>query len=132
MIAFQQMYENRDYDRMRDIMHPDFFMVLQQSTREDFPDVGDFIELNEELRMHERMFSGQSVVDPNGSIVPAISEITFSKFRQIGDWITAPQKGTLFPNADYGTWQIEILFTRPGYKDISAEGQVQFLSQSHS
>jgi len=130
MENFRKIYEERDYDAFREMMHDDYFMVLQQSTQDDFPDVGEFIELAEELRMHERMFTGDPVVDPGGSIVPGISEISFKDFRQIDEWVTSGGNDTYYPNADYGTWLVDILFTRPGFKDYSVKGNIQFYAVS--
>jgi len=126
MNNFKQIYEDRDYDKFRDMMHEDFFMVLQQSTQENFPDVGEFIELDEELYMHGRMFAGDPVIDPSGSIVPGIAGISFYDFRQIDQWVTSAPNDTFYPNSDYGTWQVDILFSRPGFKDYNVKGRIQF------
>lgn len=44
-----------------------FATILQQSTTIRFPTVGTTLDILEEERIHERMFSRQSVVDPLGS-----------------------------------------------------------------
>jgi len=125
MLNFKQIYEDMDYDAFREMMHEDYFMILQQSTIDDFPSVGPTIDLAEELRMHERMFAGDPVTDPDGVLVPGISSISFEEFRQLGEWVKSPPNDPI-PNADSGTWQVDFLFARPGFLDFSVKGQIKF------
>jgi hypothetical protein len=125
MKNFKQIYEEMDYDAFREMMHIDYFMILQQSTITEFPDVGPTIDLAEELRMHERMFAGNPVTDPDGELVPGITSISFEEFRQLGEWVTSPPNDPI-PNAESGTWQVEFLFARPGFLDFSVKGQIKF------
>ncbi len=125
MENFKQIYEDMDFLAFTDMMHDDYFMILQQSTIDDFPSVGPTIDLAEELRMHERMFAGDPVTDPDGVLVPGISSISFEEFRQLGEWVKSPANDPI-PNADSGTWQVEFLFARPGFLDFSVKGQIKF------
>jgi hypothetical protein len=126
MENFQLIYEDMDFDAFREMLHPDYFMILQASTIEQFPTVGPTIDLSEELTMHRRMFSGDSLFDPDTNLpIPGISNISFDEFRQLGEWVTSPPNDPI-PNAESGTWQVEFLFDRSGFKAFSVKGQIKF------
>jgi len=95
MNNFKQIYDAKDYENFRDMMHDDFVMVLQQSTQEAFPGVGEYIDIAEELGMHERMFAADPAINPDGIVVPGISEISFREFSQIQEWEIRDRKSVV-------------------------------------
>jgi hypothetical protein len=130
MANFQAAYENMSYDGLRELLHPDFLMVLQESTIQEFPDLGTTLDLNEELRIHDRMFSGQSVEDPEGNFVPGVQEIVFSMFRRLDTWQPTPSDD-IFPNVEWAPYEVEILFDRgPGFSTLKVEGMIKFYVKS--
>ena len=56
----------------------------------EFPDVGTTLDVNEELRIHERMFSGDAVYDPQGEFVAGVQSISFLSFRALDNWRESP------------------------------------------
>jgi len=60
------------------------------------------------------------------SDLPGISEISFREFSQIQEWEISPASNAYFPREFFGTWQVDILFTRPGHLDYEINGHMQF------
>jgi hypothetical protein len=126
MQNFQTIYETRDYDEYRKIMHPDFLTILQDATVQEFPDVGTTLDVNEELRIHERMFSGDAVTDPNGDLVPGVLSISFSNFQALDTWKISPGDD-IIPNAEWAPYDVEFLFDRgQNYSTLKVEGTIKF------
>ncbi|MDX2474402.1 MAG: hypothetical protein QNL91_11900 [Candidatus Krumholzibacteria bacterium] len=125
MANFRTTYEDMNFDTMADLLHADFITILQPSTTQEFPDVGATLDLTEELRIAERMFSGQPVTDPDGALVQAISIISFNIFEQQGAWVTSPPNDVI-PNARFALFDVTFLFGRPGASTLKVEGQIKF------
>ena len=126
MQNFQTIYETRDFDEYRKIMHPDFLTILQDETIQDFPDVGETLDVNEELRIHERMFSGEAVTDPNGNLVPGVANISFSRFINLTTWAVSPPTD-IIPNAEWALYDVEFLFDRgQTFSTLKVEGTIKF------
>ena len=126
MNNFQKIYETRDYNEYRKIMHPDFLTILQEATTEEFPDVGTTLDVNEELHIHERMFSGDAVTDPQGELVPGVLSISFNNFRALDDWKVSPVDD-IIPNAQWAPYEVVFLFDRgQNYSTLKVEGTIKF------
>jgi len=126
MANFQTIYETRDFDEYRKIMHPDFLTILQEATTDEFPDVGTTLDVNEELRIHERMFSGEAVTDPQGELVPGVLNISFSKFQPLDAWATSPPDD-IIPNAEWSQYEVEFLFDRgQTFSTLKVDGSIKF------
>jgi hypothetical protein len=125
MANFRTAYEDMDYNIFKDMLHPDYITLLQESTQQEFPDVGPTLDVAEELRIHQRMFAGQPVTDPDGVLVPGISSINFGTYEQQGTWATSPPNDVI-PNARFSLYQVIFEFDRPGYSTLKVEGQIKF------
>ncbi|MEN8006668.1 MAG: hypothetical protein ABFS42_06600 [Candidatus Krumholzibacteriota bacterium] len=126
MNNFRTIYETRDIDEYRKIMHPDFLTILQDATIQEFPDVGTTLDVNEELRIHERMFSGDAQTDPNGDFVPGVSSIAFSTFRALDTWVVSPEND-IIPNAEWAPFEVDFLFDRgQNFSTLKVEGTIKF------
>ena len=126
MANFQTIYETMDFDEYRKIMHPDFLTILQEETIIDFPDVGTTLDVNEELRIHERMFSGDSLEDPQGNFVPGVGGISFSNFRALDAWTLSPGDD-IIPNAEWAPFEVDFLFDRgQEFSTLKVEGTIKF------
>ena len=126
MANFQTIYETRDFDEYREIMHPDFLTILQEATTAEFPEVGTTLDVNEELRIHERMFSGDAVTDPNGDLVPGVAAISFAKFRALDAWTLSPADD-IIPNAEWAPFEVEFLFDRGAtFSTLKVDGVIKF------
>jgi hypothetical protein len=126
MLNFKAIYEDMDFAAYAKMIHPDYIMILQQSTQDLYPDVGSTLDVAEELRMHERMFSKQDVTDPKGTLVPGVQTIEFRNFVRSAPWSTSPSTDQI-PNAKYAVYNVEFLFDRgQGYKLLKVLGQIKF------
>ncbi len=122
---FRTTYEEMEYHPFVDLLHPDFAMILQNSTVQEFPDLGPALDRADEMRIASRMFSGQPVTDPDGALVQAISGISFDIFEQQTIW-TDTQPNDAFPNTRYALYDVTFLFDRPGASTLKVVGQIKF------
>ncbi len=130
MENFQTIYETMDITEYRKIMHPDFLTILQETTTEEFPDVGTTLDVNEELRIHERMFSGEALTDPDENFVPGVANISFSKFRALDTWALSPQDD-IIPNALWAPFEVDFLFDRgQNFSTLKVAGVIKFFVTS--
>lgn len=126
MANFQYIYETMDIDEFRTMLHPDYVTLLQQSTSSTFPDVGETLDLEEELRIHERMFSKQEVTNPLGELVAAVQTIQFQTFQRVGAWSTSPANDAI-PNARNALYSVQFLFDRgQTYSTLKVTGSIRF------
>lgn len=126
MENFVTAYETRDVGEYLMIMHPDFQTILQQETIDEFPDVGPTLDRYEEQNIHKRMFLGQAVIDPNGDLLPGITEIAFDVIQSLGPWEATPNDD-IFPNAQSALYEIQVLFNRgQNFSTLRVEGMIKF------
>jgi len=127
MANFQATYEQMDFQEYRRILHPDFQMILQQETIDEFPDVGMTLDVSEELHIHQRMFSGDDLTDPvSGGLIPGMEEISFWQFNALDTWQMSPPND-LIPNAEFATYDVDFMFSRgQQFTILKAEGLVRF------
>lgn len=126
MANFRTAYVTRDYAAFHDLLTPDYETVLQPGTIARFPDVGDMLEAQEEYRIHERMFSGQTLTDPVGANVPAVHSIEFTVFEPIGGWMPA-MVSSMFPGAESRLYDVVIVLDRgQAESQLEVHGQIQF------
>jgi len=126
MANFQTIYETMDAGEYLKLMHPDFLTILQESTIIDFPDVGTTLDVTEEQRIHERMFSGEAMEDPNGDFLPGIRAIHFSGFRALDAWSMSPGND-IIPNAEWAPFEVDFLFDRgQQFSTLKVGGAIKF------
>ncbi len=111
MARFQAAYTARDSVALAAMLRPEFITILQQSTRNTFPDVGETLDRHEQVRIAGRMFRGQDVFDPNGSPVPAVTTISITTFQRVGVWSLSIPTDQI-PNAWRGLYSVQVLFNR--------------------
>lgn len=123
---FQTIMEECHFDWYRDLLHADFRLVLQEATRNAFPDLGPTMDLDEDLRSAERMFSGDDMVDPDGKFVPGVIDISFGIFEAEEAWRPVPSDSDI-PGDSWVPMKIELLFNRgQGQAQISCKGVLEF------
>lgn len=126
MTNFQTIYEQMDYSEYVKMIHPDYIMILKSTTSQEFPDVGETLDVNEELRIHERMFSKQDVTDPEGTLVPGVQTIQFQTFIRQGSWSLSPPNDQI-PNAEFALYDVVFLFDRgQNYSTLKVQGAIKF------
>lgn len=111
MRNFLTTYESMNFTEFTRMTAPAFVTVLQQSTTTRFPTVGTTLDVLEEKRIAERMFSRQSVVDPLGSTVPGIQTVEFLTFARQSAWTTSPP-GDAIPNTTNALYDVELRLDR--------------------
>ncbi|MBK8165578.1 MAG: hypothetical protein IPK64_06350 [bacterium] len=126
MANFQAVYERTDFANFAQMLHPQYVTILQESTYQEFPDVGTTLDLEEELHIHERMFSKQDVYNPLNQLVPGIQSIAFQTFQRQGAWSDSPPNDQI-PNARFALYEVVFLFDRgAGDTILKVEGQIKF------
>jgi hypothetical protein len=126
MDNFEVAYRSRDLEALRELLHPNFEMILQASTTADFPTLGSTIDLSEETRIHERMFAGQPVIDPNGVLVPGVAGIEFLMFERQNAWTPSPPDDPI-PGSQWALYDVDIWFDLgASYSILKVQGQVKF------
>ncbi|MBK7671679.1 MAG: hypothetical protein IPJ24_09815 [bacterium] len=123
---FQTVYETMSAEEHARLLDAAFIMPLQSRAMATFPDLGPAIELAEALRIHERLFSQQDVVDPDQQAVEAVQAIAFQTFERRGDWAEAIQ-GSAYPGTVNALFDVIMLFDRGGLPSmLKVQGTLQF------
>jgi len=131
MSNFQTIYESMDASELIALMDPAFVTILQQTTTAEFPDVGATLDVQEETRIHQRMFSKQDVSDPNGALVPGIRAIEFQTFARQGTW-TVSLPSDPIPDTTCAIYDVVILFGRgPTHSALKVQGALKFYVIRH-
>ncbi len=128
---FLAAYGAMDLDNYLALLDPEFLMVLGEDTIDDFPDVGTTLDFTEEERIHQRMFSGESVTDPNGDFVPGVQTIFFSRFTALAAWSPSDDPDR-FPETVWASYQVEIHFDRgQQFSTLRVIGMVKIYAKAH-
>jgi hypothetical protein len=131
MSNFLTIYESMDAAELIALMDPGFVTILQQATTADFPELGATLDVQEETRIHERMFSKQDVTDPNGVLVPGIKSIEFQTIARQGAW-TVSRPDDPIPDTECAIYDVVVLFGRgPGYSTLKVQGALKFYVARH-
>lgn len=126
MANFKTAYESMDLERHRVLLHPDFMTVLQQETIDQFPDVGETLDLFEEIRIHQRMFSGENLIDPDGQFIPGMQDVDFRLLFQLEDW-TGDTTGEWPTGTVSAPHEVDVVFSRgPEYSQMRVRGVIVF------
>lgn len=122
---FQAGYETMDAAAFADLLDTSYVMPLQPYAAASYPDLGLALELGEVLRIHDRLFAGQVVTDPNQQSVPAVETIDFTVFAKQGSWVAADPDGT-YPGTVSAFYDVEILMDRgPSRQMLIVQGAVR-------
>ncbi|MBK7189500.1 MAG: hypothetical protein IPH86_12650 [bacterium] len=126
MANFQLAYETMDYDEFLHLLHPDCVTILQPSTVALFPSLGPTLDVTEERRIHERMFSRNDVTDPNGALVPGVQSIAFQTFARQGTWGTSSGTDPI-PDTWCALYDVVVLFDHGAlYATSKVQGTIRF------
>jgi hypothetical protein len=125
MSNFRTAYEDMDSGLLLSLLHPDFELLLQASTIEQFPNLGPTLDHAEETRSAQRMFSGEPVTNSAGDVIAAVSSISFNILEQQGTWMTNGPTDP-FPNARSALFDVQFLFDRAGNSTLPVQGQIKF------
>ena len=126
MANFQLAYETMNYDAFLHLLHPDCVTILQPSTVALFPSLGPTLDVTEERRIHERMFSRNDVTDPNGALVPGVQSIGFQTFARQGTWSSSTGTDAI-PNTTCAVYDVVVFFDHGSlYATSKVQGTIKF------
>lgn len=131
MANFQAAYEHMDPEQLMVTLHPQHLTYLQQETINNFPDLGPTLDRQEEQRIHERMFSGHDVTDPDGALVPGIQAVAFQTLQRQGNWALSPEGDTI-PDTEMALYDVVILLDRgTNHTILKVQGSIKFYVVAH-
>ena len=126
MLNFQVAYETMSPAILANATHPQSVIVLQQSTRNTFPDLGATLNRAAQVRINGRMFSKQDVFDPNNNAIPGVQTIQFQTFQRVGSW-AASLPSDVIPNTECALYSVQFLFDRgQSYSTMKVTGNIRF------
>jgi hypothetical protein len=126
MANFLLAYESMAPAMLDHATHPQSMIILQQSTRNMFPDVGEILDHTEQARIAGRMLSRQDVTDPDGYLVAAVQAIQFQTFQRVGSWgMSLPTD--VIPNTENALYSVQFQFERgQSYSPLKVMGNIRF------
>jgi hypothetical protein len=131
MLQLMGAYEARNVGTYLALLDPEFEMFLTAETMGDFPDLGPTLDYGEEERIHNRMFSGQNVTDPQGNLVPGVQDIAVSVFIPMDAW-SATGASDPIQDAVWAPYQVVIHFDRgQSYAAMRVEGILKVYARAH-
>jgi hypothetical protein len=86
MMAFVEIYGNRDLDLYGQLLHENFIYTFDPHCCGELGPVYEYFTREDELICAQRMFSGKAGVNSRGQAVPAILDIDFNYWAQEGSW----------------------------------------------
>ncbi len=123
---FRTAYERRNAAAIASMLDPSFVMPLQPVAAARFPDLGDAVDGTEALRMHERLFGGEDVVDPTEQVIPAVLGVHFDTFERRGEWVQAAP-GDPYPGTQRAIYDVVFGLDRSGvHSMLSVRGELRF------
>ncbi|MEN8007374.1 MAG: hypothetical protein ABFS42_10190 [Candidatus Krumholzibacteriota bacterium] len=128
---FRDAQETRDPEKYMALLDPEFLMVLQEATTQEFPSVGTMLDLSEESRIHERMFSGDNLTDPDGDFIPGVADISFSVFSAQANWSPTDDEDN-FPGTVWTSYEVSLLWDRgQDFSTLRVNGTVKIYAKAH-
>ena len=131
IVGFMNAYAAMDAEKYMALLDQDYLMILSTLTTDQFPDVGPSLDIAQEERIHNRMFSGETVTDPLGNMIPAVKTIAFRVFKALDAWGRVGE-GDRFPGTVWAPFEVELLFDRgPENSVLKLSGVVKIHARSH-
>jgi hypothetical protein len=126
MANFQTIYENMDLGEYQLILDPAFETLLDPDTANQYPALGATLDVDEEKRIHGRLFSGKDLTDAEGGLLPANQHFTFSRFQKVVDWGESLSSDPI-PSTLSALYEVDILIDRgQNYSTFKVDGQIRF------
>ena len=133
MENFERIYTEIRIDDFRDMLHVDYKTVLLPSTLLEWEQGGnplaeDVFYRDDEIRIHENMFSGNTGLDAAGTTIPPIDSIQVDILERIGSWENIPESDDHFAGFS-GRWalfNVLIYFNNPDQHRFEVRQDVEF------
>ena len=121
------VYERIEF--LQSVLDPSHLSFLQQSTQDQFPGVGEVLDVAEELLAAERMFEGLPTTNSNEELVPGVLGIEVPVLTRTTDWVKAGGSERL-PGAYAANFDVSINVSFPGDSTIRSVGEIRFFADS--
>ena len=132
LAGFQAAYEARDAAGYLALLDPDFTFVLRQATADAFPELGPALDFDLEERIHQRMFSGEAVTDPDGEPRPGVLQVYFNSLSALDGWMNTDDAAT-FPESSWAPFEVDLVVDcGPQFTTYKAKGQLKVYVRRHT
>ncbi|MBK7046041.1 MAG: hypothetical protein IPH48_05835 [bacterium] len=123
---FQIVYETMDPEAFALLLHAQYSMPLQLAVAAEYPDLGPALERDEVLRIHDRLFSHQTLTDPDQQPVPAAQSIAVQSLQRLGAW-TEAAPGEAYPGTIRAGYGVVMLMDRGTSESVfRVQGTLEF------
>ena len=126
MMMFRVAYTGMDSTKYEAVLDPSFRFLFNpiDVTRFNLPSA--FLTRADDLRSSGHMFSGRSLVKPDGT-VPGVSDIHIAQFARTTQWTPLGPDNPDFPNSQYAIFNIAMSIARVSNSTtLLINGQQQF------
>ena len=133
MQNFERIYTEMRIDDFRNMLHESYKTVLLPSTLQEWEQGGnplaeDVFYRDDEIRIHENMFSGNTGLDASGTTIPPIDSIQVDYLQKSGAWEPIPESDDQFAGFG-GYWalfNVLIYFNNPDQHRFEVRQDVEF------
>lgn len=133
MQNFETIYTEMRIDDFREMLHPAYKTILLPSTLAEWQNGGnplaeDVFYRDDEVRIHENMFSGNTGLGALGETIPPIDSITVDYLSKSGAWEPIPESDPNFAGHG-GYWalfNVLLYFNNPDQHRYEVQQDVEF------
>lgn len=132
LLGFQTAYADRDLKTYLALLDPEFRFFLHPLTVNLYPELAAGLDLTREEQIHERMFSGEGVIDPDLEPRPGVQQIYFNEFQPLDTWKTTDDP-TNFPEATWALFDLDMVIDcGQNFTTYEARGQVKIYIREYT
>jgi len=124
MNNFVTAYTTRDAEGYANLLHEDFIFSFQACDVQKLGLSKDHYTRDDEVQTTRNMFSGKEYHKSSGQVVPAITEIRFEQWDQVGPWQAAEESAP--SGAQRVNVECLVIMEREGATTITVQGQSTF------
>lgn len=133
MQNFEEIYNGMLIDPFKEMLHEDYRTVLLPSTLQEWEEGGnplaeDVFYRDDEIRIHENMFSGNTGLDAAGTTVPPIESIQVDYLVKSGAWEQISDTDPNFAGQGgyWALYNVLIYFNNPDQHRFEVRQDVEF------
>ncbi len=133
MQNFERIYTEMRIDDFRNMLHTEYKTVLLPSTLLEWeqggnPLAAEVFYRDDEINIHENMFSGNTGLDAVGQTIPPIDSIQVDYINRQNPWEPIPESDEHFGglNGYYTTFNVLLYFNNPDQHRYEVRQDVEF------
>ncbi len=133
MQNFERIYTELRIDDFRNMLHAEYKTVLLPSTLAEWENAGNPLAAevfyrDDEINIHENMFSGNTGLDAIGQTIPPIDSINVDYIQKNGSWEPIPESDEYFGGMGgyYALFNVLIYFNNPDQHRYEVRQDVEF------